>query len=119
MKTKVSKNQVIKYFGKDNVVCFGYCRIQELEPYLHQVSASIHYTEGVYGRNADIYCIEGGGKFFAICTGYRPFGVCNESLSKVADKYIQQIGKVAYEERATVVKEFVDELWDTLQELRK
>ena len=68
---------------------------------------------------ADIYCIEGGGKFFAICTGYRPFGVYDARLYNIADKYEKKIHAVKYEKKKKVAKEFIDKLWETLQEIEK
>ena len=119
MKTKTTANAVRNYFGKKRIISFGYCTIQGLENYLPQLSCSVHYTTGVYGWNADVFCIEGGGKFFAICTGYRPFGVYDERLSAVAEKYERRINAVKYEFKQKVAKEFIDELWDTLQEIEK
>lgn len=114
MKTQVTKKQVIDYFGKNRVLCFGYCEIQRLENYLPELSKSTHYTRGVYGWNADVYCIEGGGKFFAICTGYRPFGVYDEKLLEIAGKYEKEIE--LSDEKEAVTREFLDALEAYLQE---
>ena len=116
MKTKVTKNSIYKYFGKNRVVCFGYCKIQAIENYLPELSKSSHYTTGIYGWNADIYCIEGGSKFFAICTGYRPFGVYDEKLSNIADEYEKKCHAAGWNDKEKVVSEFLDALEDYLQE---
>ena len=116
MKTQVTKKQVIDYFGRNHVLYFGYCAIRELQNYFPELSKSTHYTRGVYGWNADIYCIEGGCKFFAICTGYRPFGVHNEKISEIAEKYEKKIGEANWNEKAEIASEFLDALEAYLQE---
>lgn len=116
MRTQVTKKQVIDYFGKNRVFSFPYCKIQRIENYLPQLAKSTHYTRGVYGWNADIYCIEGGGKFFAICTGYRPFGVYDEKLSEIAENYEKKIVLKYVDERGKIANEFLDALKAYLQE---
>lgn len=81
-----------------------------------QLARSHHYTAGVYGWNADIYCIEGGGKFFAICTGYRPFGIYNEKIQELAEKYEKKYKSAEWNEKETVTREFTDALEAYLQE---
>lgn len=116
MKTRVTKTQVIDYFGKNRVLSFGYCAIQRLENYLPGLSKSTHYTRGVYGWNADVYCIEGGGKFFAVCTGYRPFGVYDEKLSEIAGKYEKEISAADWDMKERIARNFLDSLESYLQE---
>lgn len=116
MKTKVTKNSVLNYFGKNRVLCFEYCQIQGIENYLPEFSKSFHYTSGVYGWNADIYCIEGGGKFFAICTGYRPFGIHDEKLSRIADEYEKKYQSADWNNKEKVAREFLDALASYLKE---
>ena len=116
MKTQVTKKQVLDYFGKKRVLCFGYCAIQGIENYLPGLSKSTHYTRGVYGWNADVYCIEGGGKFFAICTGYRPFGVYDEKLSEIAGNYEKKYQAADWNEKEAVTREFLETLEAYLQE---
>lgn len=116
MKTQVTKKQVLDYFGKNRVLSFGYCAIQGLENYLPELSKSTHYTRGVYGWNADVYCIEGGCKFFAVCTGYRPFGVYDEKLSEIAGKYEKKISLANWDEKGEIASEFLDTLESYLQE---
>ena len=119
MKTEVSKRKVLDYFGKNHVICFGNNALAKLEYYLPSFSISTHYTAGAYGWNADIYCIEGGGKFFAICTGYRPFGISNQRILEVANTYKEKYSKASWTDKNNVVSEFIDELWNILQEMDK
>lgn len=116
MKTRVTKKRVIDYFGKNRVLSFGYCAIQRLENYLPGLSNGAYYTCGVYGWNSDVYCIERGGKEFAVCTGHRPFGVYDEKLSEIAEKYEKKIGLANWDEKGEIASEFLDALEAYLQE---
>lgn len=116
MKTQVTKNKVLNYFGKNRVLCFGYCKIQGMEHFLLVVAKSHHFTTGVYGWNADIYAIEGGGKFFAICTGHRHFGTYDEKLSEIAEKYEKKYKAAEWNEKESVTLEFLDAIEAYLEE---
>lgn len=65
MKYRTTRRDVMNGYYK--VFSVGYCDLQNL---LSRDSA-VAYTCGVYGWNADIYDFG----TYAICTGYRPFGV--------------------------------------------
>lgn len=110
MKTKTTRNEVMNYFGKKNVVRFGYCYIQHLADYLPLISKSTHSTQGVHGWNCDVFCIEGNGMFFAITTGYRPFGKHDEKISEIGEKYERKISVASWNNREAIAREFVSEL---------
>ena len=68
MKERTTRKDV-NYFN-DIVIQTGYCTLQNLLAR----RASVLYTAGVYGWNADVYRAYFDGKAVAIVTGYRPFG---------------------------------------------
>ena len=90
MKHKTTRAKMYDNYGKDRIVCLGYCSIQRIENYLTPTA----YTCGVYGWNADIY--EPEGYNFAICTGYRPFGTSHPELSELCDKWEKKVGAAEY-----------------------
>lgn len=66
MKYISTKKNIVTTYGMRNIIEVPYADLQNLLRYEDAEA----YTSGVYGWNADIYCVGG----FAICTGYRPFG---------------------------------------------
>ena len=113
MKHRTTRTKMYENYGKDRIVCLGYCSIQRIESYLNPTA----YTCGVYGWNADIY--EPEGYNFAICTGYRPFGTSHPELSKLCDKWEKKIMTAEYQKRPGLVKKFLQELNDKLIEVTK
>ena len=113
MKHRTTKKAMYENYGKDRIVCLGYCSIQGIENYLRPTA----YTCGVYGWNADIY--EPQGYNYAICTGYRPFGTSDPELYELCDKWEKKVGAAEYKERPGLVQKFLKELNDKLIEVTK
>lgn len=109
MKTRTTRTQMYNYWGKDNIVCLGYCEIQFIAPYLCETN----YTCGVYGWNANIYDCES----FAICTGYRPFGTYNKKLSDYCERWNKIFKDTPYGKKKSKVKRFVNGLHKILLEV--
>ena len=65
MKVRVTKREIMN--GYNNVICVGYCCLQNLLEY----ESPEYYTTRREGWGADIYDVGNGN---AICTGYAPFG---------------------------------------------
>lgn len=107
MKTKVTRGQMYRNFGKENIVALGYCTAASL---LNRFTPS-YYCSGVYGWNADIYVFDN----YAICTGYRPFGTYKEEFSDICYKYTKRLNKATYKGKERVIKNFLKELFDELK----
>lgn len=104
MKTKTTRTEIYKEFGKNRTFYFGYCVIQHLESALQE--RPYMYTAGVYGWNADIYPF----RFFAICTGYRPFGCENDTIRDIIRRYDAEICNVPYDKRQQFLLQMEDEI---------
>ena len=64
MKFKTTKKEIYSNFK--NVICVGYCELDNLLTNHDPIA----YNAGYYGWNYDVYDING----VAIVTGYQPFG---------------------------------------------
>ena len=88
MKTKTTRGEMYRYFGKKNIIYAGYCELR----YILLEFPATYYTCGVYGWNADIHVISNDYPNFAICCGYRPFGNDDENLRAICEKYNKKLG---------------------------
>ena len=101
-KLNVTRKWVYNNF--DNIIAVPYCALQGL---LKDLSPQ-WYTSGIYGWNADIYCID---METCIVTGYRPFGnikptfatndVFNTAAARTNDSRIRDILLREYVEEVT------------------
>jgi hypothetical protein len=114
MKERTTRKDV-NYFN-DIVIQTGYCTLQNLLAR----RASVLYTAGVYGWNADVYRAYFDGKAVAIVTGYRPFGSVRPSyqLCKFYDDKAAEILKTDDYNSQFVALEnlIVDFIGDALKE---
>lgn len=99
MKAKTTRGQMYRIYGKENIICLGYCVNQRLITRF----APLFYTSGVYGWNADIYDFGN----FAICTGYRPFGNESKDLRNICDKYEKRLIKATPRGKGRVLNNFI------------
>ena len=109
MKTKTTRKQMYDFWGKDRIIELGYCAISYISPYLRET----HYTCGIYGWNATIYEFAN----FAICTGYRPFGVYDTRLSDYCEKWNKIFKNTPPEKRKSKVKRFENGLYKLLKKV--
>ena len=114
MKERTTRKDV-NYFN-DIVIQTGYGELQNLLAR----RASVLYTAGVYGWNADVYRAYFDGKAVAIVTGYRPFGSVRPSyqLCKFYDDRAAEILKTSDYDYQFVTLEnlIVDFIGDALKE---
>lgn len=110
MKYKTTKKEVMQ--GYTNIICVGYCSLQQLLNYENPVA----YTARREGWAADVYQADSN---TAIITGYAPFGnirpgydVCKK-YEHAAEK-IRYDNSISYEEQRqqlqTLLHEFVKEV---------
>lgn len=107
MKYKTTKRDVKAGYG--NVICVGYCNLQNLLSYESETA----YTTRREGWGADIYQFGN----TAIVTGYAPFGNIRPSYD-VCQKYERKAGEIpytlSYKERKEalnkLISEFIEEV---------
>lgn len=105
MKVKVTKKLIKE--GYKNIICTGYCNLQNLLKY----KEADYYTCGIYGWNADIYKINNN---TVIVTGYNPFGnIENYDLIKKYDQKAEKIVcdySISWEKQKEKLEKLLDEL---------
>lgn len=102
MKYKTTKRDVRAGYG--NVICVGYCALQNLLSYENETA----YTTRREGWGADIYQFEN----TAIVTGYAPFGNIRPDY-ETCQKYEKKAGEIpytlSYEERKEALNQLISE----------
>ena len=76
---EITKKEVYRIYGKENVILLGYC----IQNYLTKVG----HTERVEGWAADIFELPEPYNNTVICTGYAPFGTKNKNARKVCERW--------------------------------
>jgi len=89
-------------------ISFWYCEIYNLTRPLNRIG----YTAGTYGRNEDIYDINGA----TICTGYRPTGKRLKVKAGTIEKYEKRAEDILHKRELNREqrKEKILKLWDKL-----
>ena len=87
MKTKTTQNFIRAVYG-NSVFSVGYCGAQ----HLLSGTSPFAYNAGIYGWNCDYYNFGG----VIICTGYRPHGRDNRTIT---GKY-EKLARAIYENRS-------------------
>lgn len=107
MKFKTKKKEIMA--GYSNVICVGYCELQNLLNYKNPVA----YTTRAEGWGCDIYEVD---QNTVIATGYAPFGNIDPSYALIrqyddeAAKYISEHHSDAPEHLDALLKELVDKI---------
>lgn len=107
---KTTRKEIYRIYGKNNVLCLGYCEIQTIQRYL----CKIGHTERPEGWAADIYELPGQYNNIVICTGYAPFGTHDEQAREVCKRWEKLYYNYDYTQRKRMVKRFARELYKAI-----
>lgn len=107
---KTTRKEIYRIYGKENVICLGYCKIGTIERYLHKIG----HTERAEGLAADIYELPVPYNNIVICTGYSPFGTSSDKAREVCERWEKLYCNYDFTQRRRMVKRFARELHNAI-----